>query len=283
MSDHNLIRLRSSLFAFAVIVSSVCFAESEPSYPHNQPGELFHLKDDPSQRENLYAQHPQRVKRLKSLLGRYRKEGRSTPIPAEEKRQEPKLRKELLERLKKDQEIRRNPDVLKIFAKPSEKNREIKTLDNTALKKMLRIDRDNKEWLKQVVKKHGWPGKTLVGSDGAHAAFLLVQHASLDLAFQQQCLKLMQKAPKGEVAAVEIAYLHDRVRLAEGKKQRYGTQVEMKNGKWVVRDVEDLSQLDQRRKEVGLPPIKEYLQSIQKLFDKQNRLGSSRDSSPQPR
>ena len=84
------------------------------------------------------------------------------------------------------------------------------------------------------------------------------------------CLKLMQKAPKGEVAAVEIAYLFDRVRLAEGKKQRYGTQVEMKKGKWVVRDVEDPSQLDQRRKKVGLPPIEEYLQSIQKLFDTQN-------------
>ena len=77
----------------------------------------------------------------------------------------------------------------------------------------------------------------------------------------------MQKAPKGEVRAIDIAYLFDRVRLAEGKKQRYGTQVEIKKGKWVVRDVEDPDLLDQRRKEVGLPPIKEYLQSIQKLFD----------------
>ena len=85
------------------------------------------------------------------------------------------------------------------------------------------------------------------------------------------CLKLMQKAPKGEVRAIDIADLLDRVRLAEGKKQRYGTQVEMKNEKWVVRDVEEPCQLDQRRKEVGLPPIKEYLQSIQKLFWMQNK------------
>jgi len=240
MSDRNLIRLTSIVFSIAVVAGSVCSAEPEPSSPHTQSGESNPLKDDYLQRKNVCVQQP-------------------------------RLRNELLERLKKDQQIRRNPEVLKFFAETSGKNRDITALDNPALQKMLRIDRDNKNWLKQVVKQHGWPGKTLVGTDGAHAAFLLVQHASLDLAFQKQCLMLMQHAPKGEVAAVEIAYLLDRVRLAEGKKQRYGTQVEMKYGKWIVRDVEDPCQLDQRRKEVGLPPIKDYLQSIQKLFDTPNK------------
>jgi len=190
------------------------------------------------------------------------------PGPATETPRRPKLRKELLERLKKDQEIRKNPEVLKIFSQPPEKIRDTKTSDNSALQKMLRIDKENREWLKGIVKKHGWPGKTLVGSDGAKAAFLLVQHASRDLPFQKQCLKLMQSAPKGEVAPADIAYLFDRTRLAEKKKQRYGTQVELKNGKWVVEgEVEDPEHLDQRRKEVGLPPIKEYLRLVQKFFD----------------
>jgi hypothetical protein len=214
MSDPNLIRPSSILFVVAVVVSSVCFAESE--------------------------------------------KGQTPRLP--------QLRKQLLERVKKDQDIRSNPDVLIFFSQPSGKDKDIKTIDNPALQKMLRIDRDNREWLKQIVKKHGWPGKTLVGADGSHSAWLLVQHASRDLAFQQQCLNLMQHAPKNEVRAIDIAYLFDRVRLAEGNKQRFGTQVEIKNGKWVVRDVEDPDCLDQRRKEVGLPPIKEYLQSIQKLF-----------------
>ena len=96
------------------------------------------------------------------------------PSPATETPQQPKLRKELLERLKNDQEIRRNPVVLKIFAQPTEKNKDIKTLNILALQKMLRIDKENREWLKGVVKEHGWPGKTLVGSDGAKAAFLRI-------------------------------------------------------------------------------------------------------------
>ena len=33
----------------------------------------------------------------------------------------------------------------------------------------------------QVLAEHGWPGWQLVGSDGAFAAWVLVQHADLDL------------------------------------------------------------------------------------------------------
>lgn len=40
-------------------------------YPKNAPGLLFNLKDDPRQSNNLYAQHPELVTRLRSLLKRY--------------------------------------------------------------------------------------------------------------------------------------------------------------------------------------------------------------------
>jgi hypothetical protein len=56
--------------------------------------------------------------------------------------------------------------------------------------------------LKEVVAKHGWPGKSLVGEDGAFAAWLLVQHADADAAFQKQRLELMKPLlEKGEVPA----------------------------------------------------------------------------------
>ncbi|GMV96720.1 MAG: arylsulfatase [Phycisphaerae bacterium] len=47
--------------------------------PHDQPGELFNLREDPSQRRNQYAQRPEVVRELKSLLEQYRRDGRSTP------------------------------------------------------------------------------------------------------------------------------------------------------------------------------------------------------------
>ncbi|MBM4017812.1 MAG: twin-arginine translocation signal domain-containing protein [Planctomycetes bacterium] len=47
--------------------------------PHNQPGELYDLAQDPAERRNLYAQHPDIVQRLKALLEKYKAEGRSVP------------------------------------------------------------------------------------------------------------------------------------------------------------------------------------------------------------
>jgi hypothetical protein len=42
----------------------------------------------------------------------------------------------------------------------------------------------------------------------------------------------MTTAPVGEVDARHVAYLTDRVRLANGEPQIYGTQVHRANGQW---------------------------------------------------
>jgi arylsulfatase A len=47
--------------------------------PHTNPGELFNLREDPAQRDNQYSEKPELVRELKSLLEKYRQEGRSTP------------------------------------------------------------------------------------------------------------------------------------------------------------------------------------------------------------
>ena len=41
--------------------------------------ELFRLDQDISERKNLYAENPDKVKELKTLLEKYKSEGRSTP------------------------------------------------------------------------------------------------------------------------------------------------------------------------------------------------------------
>lgn len=47
--------------------------------PHGQLGELYNLREDLAQRNNLFAEKPQLVLELKTLLERYKNEGRSTP------------------------------------------------------------------------------------------------------------------------------------------------------------------------------------------------------------
>ena len=79
----------------------------------------------------------------------------------------------------------------------------------------------------------------------------------------------MQAEPEGEVAARDIAFLTDRVLVAQGKPQRYGTQGVMENGKAVVKNVEDRDNLDKRRKELGLPPIDQYLKQLEDVYKSQ--------------
>jgi arylsulfatase A-like enzyme len=53
------------------------FKDQRGYQPHNQPGELYNLAKDVSERDNLYAQQPEKVRELKALLAKYQQEGRS--------------------------------------------------------------------------------------------------------------------------------------------------------------------------------------------------------------
>ena len=55
--------------------------------------------------------------------------------------------------------------------------------------------------IREIIEQHGWPGASLVGEDGASAAWLLVQHADDDPAFQERALELMRGAvERGDAA-----------------------------------------------------------------------------------
>jgi hypothetical protein len=71
---------------------------------------------------------------------------------------------------------------------------------------------------------------------------------------------------KGEAAGTDLAYLTDRVLAAEGKKQRYGTQLELKDGKLIPKPVEDPDGVDARRKELGMVPMAEYVAFAERMY-----------------
>lgn len=127
-----------------------------------------------------------------------------------------------------------------------------------------RIDHDNTEWMKTVLARHGWPGKSLVGEDGASAAWLFVQHADMDKPFQKQAIKLLEAAvANGEANGRDLAYLTDRILVGEGKPQRYGTQFHEIGGKLVPQPIEELEHVDERRARVGLGTLADYDKTMQ--------------------
>jgi hypothetical protein len=156
----------------------------------------------------------------------------------------PGLRAELLRRAERDQAARQRGGT-------------------EAIETVARVDAENLPWLKKVVAEIGWPGRSAVGEDGADAAWLLAQHADADPAFQRQCLDLLTLAAEhGEATKVQVAYLTDRVLLAEGKRQEFGTQATARNGQWVPRQLHDPGSVDQRRAAMSLGPLAENLARI---------------------
>ena len=137
--------------------------------------------------------------------------------------------------------------------------------------KISEIDRRNTTRLKEIVKQYGWPSKTLIGEDGAAIAFLLVQHADLNLDFQKECLILMEELAlrnRQEVYLPGIAYLTDRIRIADKKRQLYGSQVFIypQTKEIIIYPIEDPDNLEKRRSAYGLPLMKEYVEQIKKAY-----------------
>lgn len=177
---------------------------------------------------------------------------------------DPGLRTELLRRTKTDQDAR---FAIINWMKANGSNEKLSDERKAEYQKLLHAvetaDLENTNWLKEIIAKQGWPTFTLVGKDGAQSAWLLVQHADADPKFQRQCLDLMTKLPKNEMSQKNFAYLTDRVLLAEGKKQIYGTQFTTIDGKVQPRPLEDPVNVDKRRAEVGLSTLAEYAKIIE--------------------
>ncbi|WP_261382015.1 DUF6624 domain-containing protein [Xanthomonas vasicola] len=129
------------------------------------------------------------------------------------------------------------------------------------LRKLSEVDADNLKWLKDKFARDGFPTAENVGQQGVQDFWLLVQHADTDPAFQQTVLDtLIASYSNNGVKNSDVAMLLDRVYLAQGKGQRYGTQfVRDKEGELVLQEpVEDLDNIDARRAEMDLMPLGVY-------------------------
>ncbi len=167
--------------------------------------------------------------------------------------EDPALRDELLKRMEEDQQVRNL-----LFSSNFK--------DEAAKARLKEVDASNTTWLKGVIAKQGWPGSKLVGTRASFAAWLLVQHADQDVAFQSEVLPMLEAAvARGEGSAKDLAYLTDRVLVNTGKPQRYATQLEEVNGRMVPKALEDPEQVNARRAAVGLGTLEEYIEGFEKM------------------
>ena len=126
---------------------------------------------------------------------------------------------------------------------------------------LLDVDARHLPRIKAIVEKYGFPTRAQIESDGMTAAWLLVQHATRDPAFQARVLKQIEPRVKsGEIGGEQFALLTDRVLiLNEHKRQRYGSQLDYVDGRYIASPVEDAARVDAWRAQFGMAPLQDYV------------------------
>jgi len=111
-----------------------------------------------------------------------------------------------------------------------------------------------------IIDKHGWVGKSVVGGQANSTIWLVIQHAPLSV--QEKYLPMLEASVKeGESRGSHLALLADRIQMRNEKPQTYGSQItrDEVTEEQIVYEVWEPQYINQRRKEVGLGPIEDYV------------------------
>ncbi|GIK37897.1 MAG: hypothetical protein BroJett011_17300 [Chloroflexota bacterium] len=115
----------------------------------------------------------------------------------------------------------------------------------------------------------GWPGISLVGAEGAEAAWVILQHAIGSSTLQRQGVLLLAEAiARGEMAPQHLAYLEDRICFFERRPQRYGTQFDWdEDGQLSSWMLDEPDEVDRRRAEMGFRPLAEHVEKMRRSLE----------------
>ena len=153
-----------------------------------------------------------------------------------------------------------------------------------SLKMIEQYDRQHAQTLMTIIERFGWPTREMVGIKAVQGAYIAVQHAGHDPDFQSNCLALIQQqVDQGELPGAFLALMTDRVAVAKGESQIYGTQMTMAPDEFGVMhavpaaDITETESLDQRRAALGMPGHDRFIEAIEMAYFES--VGQSRTSS----
>jgi hypothetical protein len=122
------------------------------------------------------------------------------------------------------------------------------------------LHRAHSSRLRQIIAVFGWPGFALVGEKGSQAAWRIALHSISEPGFMRQCRDLLDAASQnGDVPRWQFAIIDDRIRVYEGKPQRYGTQLRHGPQGLEPHPLENESRVNSMRMQAGLPPLAQTL------------------------
>ena len=114
----------------------------------------------------------------------------------------------------------------------------------------------NAEWLKRQLRDHGWFKVSAYGADADAAAWLIVQHARHDTAFQEEVVAMLEPLwESGETKGGNFAMLYDQAAHYAGRLGRFGAMGTCTApGVWTPEPLEDGAAVDAWRRRAGMPP-----------------------------
>lgn len=146
----------------------------------------------------------------------------------------PELRNELKKMWKKDQDLVGKWEKQKIV------------IDHNTVK------------LNEIIEQYGSLTRNMIGKDGTWMAWAIAQH-SHDLNFQKRYLIFLKNTLNTkQPEPILYAELNDRICRNTNQKQEFGMAIIEENGIKKFYPIEMVSEVDQRRKSIGLNPIKVY-------------------------
>jgi VWFA-related protein len=117
-----------------------------------------------------------------------------------------------------------------------------------------------------ILRRFGWPSAALVGRDGQAAALFLLKNSS-SVEMQKQLFPvIVSLTEKGEIDRASLAGYVDRLRLGLGLEQLFGTETSVKDGFVVLYPIEAEAGVDARRGQYNLPPLRQYLRSLETIY-----------------
>ncbi|WP_346859351.1 DUF6624 domain-containing protein [uncultured Draconibacterium sp.] len=161
-----------------------------------------------------------------------------------------------------DQECRLRLDELLKKSRSESENVELITLieliDEKDSLNLLKIER--------ILDEYGWLGADVIGEQGNSTIFLVIQHS--DLETQLKYLPMMREAvKKGNAKGKDFALLVDRIEMKQGNRQIYGSQIKTDGNEFYVYPIIDPEKVNERRAEVGLEPIEDYVKNVGVTWD----------------
>jgi len=131
----------------------------------------------------------------------------------------------------------------------------------------------NAKKLNSIIERIGYPTPEKVGQEASDAAWIIIQHAISLPRFMKRCATLLKKAvEENEIDPKNLAYLTDRIAMFEGTKQLYGTQFDWdENGEMSPYSYDDLSEVNERRRSLGLNSVQEQTAVMRKRINEENQ------------